>query len=145
MTFLPVAMSVVATDGLECKNRADIGKVANACKEEEQRIQTFRGLSSVVEQELGNTAAKIQDSADITKDLAESAELQAIRLVVCCMSALFFRCRRSQVIARYASEHDKQDCCAIEEHGLQQRPWLRGLHRICVWGIFRLVVNRNSW
>lgn len=67
---------LVSADGIEGKDAENICQVADASEEEEQRVQALGAFATVVEQELGETAAKVQCGAEIAENLAGDVELQ---------------------------------------------------------------------
>ena len=88
-TLVPVAVGVLAADGLKGKDAEDESQVSKAGKEEEQGVEAFCGLAASVEQNLRHAAAKVEDCADVAEDLAPEREVQGRCLVVCVGAAIF--------------------------------------------------------
>lgn len=61
-----------------CKNAQDISKISNTCEEEEQHRNTFSALSSVVQDNLGNTGCEIEHCAEIAEDLTPKGKFKHV-------------------------------------------------------------------
>ena len=123
-TLVPVAVGVLAADGLKGKDAEDESQVSKAGEEEEQGVEAFGGLAASVEQNLRHAAAKVEDCADVTEDLAPEGEVQGRCLVVCVGAAIFImgfrlRCRRAEIVTCDAGDDYEQDGCAVEEESLE--------------------------
>lgn len=87
--LVPVAVRVLAADGLEGEDAQDESEVAEAGEEEEEGVEALGALAAVVEQDLRHAAAEVEDRADVAEDLAPEAEVQGRGLVVGVRVAVF--------------------------------------------------------
>ena len=75
-------MFAMVTDRVEGEDAEHISQVSNAREEEEQSIEAFGALAAVIKQELGDTAAEVKCSAEVTKHLTDNVEVQVVVLLL---------------------------------------------------------------
>lgn len=128
--FVPVAVRVLAADGLESEDAKDEGQVSETSEEEEESVQALGGLAASVQQDLRHATAEVEHCADVAKDLTPEGEVERRCLVVCVGTAIFgLRSRRAEVVACDSGNDYEDDGSAVEENGLQPRA---RLGRLCV-------------
>lgn len=130
-------MTRLSTDRRICKNRHDIRQVSNTGEQEKQERDTFGTFPFIVEQQLRQSRSKIEDSAEIAKDLAESVEFWSIGFFVFDrMFAVGFV--GGDPPSENAGGADQEHGEAVEEGGLERRGgfgildgwWIAGLGSI---------------
>lgn len=76
MALVVMAMAMLAADRLESEDAHDICQIADACEEKEEGVQSFRGFTAVIEQELRDSAPEVEDCADVPEYLTPEAEVE---------------------------------------------------------------------
>ena len=107
---------------LKCEDGKDVCDVSKTSKDEEEHAQPFGRLSTVVENELGDSRGYVKESTQVAKELAPRTEckgvLSAGQGFLLAASGLF-----GQEPAYSSSDADHEDYGSIPDHSLQLAGW----------------------
>ena len=108
-------LSVLAmvADRVESENTENVGQVTNASEEEEQCVKTFGALATVVEEELRDTAAKVEYSTQVAEDLTNNVEVETVVLLLLGLASIVGR--GAQVVASNTSCNNEDNAGQVEQ------------------------------
>ena len=79
LSSFPAQPLYTGTARLISKDTHHIRQISHTSKEEEQHADTFCAPSSVVQKQLGYTAAKIEGRTEVSEDLTPQVEVETVR------------------------------------------------------------------
>ena len=105
----------MVADRVEGEDTEHICQVSNAGEEEEQSVQAFGALATVVKKQLRNAAAEVKGSTQVTEYLTDDVEVQVVVLLLLGLVAVG---RGTEVISCDTGCDDKNNASQVEEQFL---------------------------
>lgn len=108
-----LSVLAVVADGVESENTENVGQVTNAGEKEEESVKTLSALAAVVEEELRDTAAKVEHSTQVAEDLTNNVEVETVVLLLLGLASIVGR--GAQVVASNTSCNNEDNAGQVEE------------------------------